>query len=52
VLRATAVLNQDGIYRTHVRDLIGVDLIDRSWLAELPPILAERLQGILDTPDQ
>ena len=37
--------------RTHVRDLIGVGLIDRSWLAKLPPVLAERLQGILDTPD-
>jgi hypothetical protein len=37
--------------RTHVRDLIGVGLIDRSWLARLPPVLAERLQGILDTPD-
>jgi hypothetical protein len=38
--------------RTHVRDLIAVGLIDRSWLAALPPILAERLQGILDTPDR
>jgi Uncharacterised nucleotidyltransferase len=37
--------------RTHVRDLIGVGLIDRSWLAALPPVFAERLQGILDTPD-
>ena len=37
--------------RTHIRDLIGVGLIDRSWLARLPPVLAERLQGILDTPD-
>ncbi len=38
--------------RTHVRDLIAVGLVDRSWLAKLPPQLAERLQGILDTPDQ
>jgi hypothetical protein len=37
--------------RTHVRDLIGVGLVDRNWLATLPPLLAERLQGILDTPD-
>ncbi|HUY35045.1 MAG TPA: hypothetical protein VMV69_20015 [Pirellulales bacterium] len=37
--------------RTHVRDLIGVGLIDRSWLAKLPPLLTQRLQGILDTPD-
>jgi len=35
----------------HVRDLIDVGLIDRTWLAKLPPVLAERLQGILDTPD-
>jgi Uncharacterised nucleotidyltransferase len=37
--------------RTHVRDLIGVGLVDRTWLAKLPPVLADRLQGILDTPD-
>jgi hypothetical protein len=37
--------------QVHVEDLIGVGLIDRSWLARLPPVLAERLQGILDTPD-
>ena len=37
--------------RTHVRDLIGVGLIDRTWLAKLPPTLAERLRVILDTPD-
>jgi hypothetical protein len=37
--------------RTHVRDLVGVGLVYQSWLAKLPPVLAERLQGILDTPD-
>jgi hypothetical protein len=37
--------------QVHVRDLIGVGLIDRSWLAKLPPVLAQRLQAILDTPD-
>jgi hypothetical protein len=37
--------------RTHLRDLIGVGLVDRSWLAKLPLLLAERLRGILDTPD-
>jgi hypothetical protein len=35
----------------HLRDMINVGLIDRSWLAKLPPVLAERLQQILDTPD-
>jgi hypothetical protein len=37
--------------RTHVRDLIAVGLVDHSWVAKLPPVLAERLQGILDTPE-
>src|SRR5579872_5801870 len=37
--------------QVHVQDLIGVGLIDPSWLAKLPPELAERLQRILDTPD-
>jgi Uncharacterised nucleotidyltransferase len=37
--------------QVHVEDLIGVGLIDRSWLGKLPPVLAQRLQGILDTPD-
>jgi hypothetical protein len=37
--------------QVHVEDLIGVGLIDRGWLARLPPELAERLQHILDTPD-
>ncbi len=37
--------------RTHLRDMIGVGLIDASWLTKLPPQLAERLRQILDTPD-
>lgn len=37
--------------RTHVRDLIGIGLIDESWLVKLPPLLAERLKQILETPD-
>jgi hypothetical protein len=37
--------------RTHARDLVGVGLIDRSWLDKLPAVLADRLQGILDTAD-
>jgi hypothetical protein len=37
--------------RTHLRDLIGVGLVDASWLPKLPPQLAGRLQQILDTPD-
>jgi hypothetical protein len=37
--------------QVHVQDMIGVGLIDRSWLAKLPPELADRLQQLLDTPD-
>src|ERR1700730_15562282 len=37
--------------RTHLRDMIGVRLIDPSWLTKLPPELADRLKEILDTPD-
>jgi hypothetical protein len=37
--------------QVHVQDMIGVGLIDRSWLSKLPPELGGRLQHILDTPD-
>lgn len=37
--------------RTHLRDLVGVGLLDSTWLSRLPPELAARLQNILDTPD-
>lgn len=47
-MKLTAHRDKD---RTHLRDMIGVGLVDRSWLAKLPPPLAERLQAILDTPD-
>jgi len=37
--------------QVHIQDLIGVGLVDSSWLPKLPPELAERLKQILDTPD-
>jgi hypothetical protein len=37
--------------QVHVQDLIGVRLVDPSWLAKLPPQLADRLKQLLDTPD-
>jgi hypothetical protein len=37
--------------KTHLRDLIGVGLIDSTWAARIPPELAARLQHLLDTPD-
>jgi hypothetical protein len=38
--------------QVHVLDLIGVGLIDDSWLSRLDqPLLAERLKSLLDDPD-
>jgi len=37
--------------RMHLRDLIGVGLIDASWLERLPETLRGRLQRLLDDPD-
>jgi hypothetical protein len=36
--------------RTHLRDLIGVGLVDHSWPARVPSQLRPRLQHLLDTP--
>ena len=46
-IKLTAFRDKD---RTHLRDLIEVGLLDRSWLPNLPTPLAERLQSILDDP--
>jgi len=37
--------------RTHLRDLVAMQLIDESWLPKMSGILAERLKHVLDTPD-
>jgi hypothetical protein len=37
--------------RTHLRDLIGVGLLDSSWPARFPSPLNERLQHLFDTPN-
>jgi hypothetical protein len=47
-MKLTAFRDKD---RTHLRDLIGVGLIDQSWTARLPASLAARLQELLDNPD-
>lgn len=47
-IKLTAFRDKD---RMHLRDLIGVGLVDQAWTEELPGALAERLQLILDTPD-
>jgi hypothetical protein len=47
-VKLTAYRDKD---RTHLRDLIDVGLIDRSWLTRLPSELSTRLQALLDTPE-
>ncbi len=47
-IKLTAFRDKD---RTHLRDLIGVGLIDALWPRRLPGVLGSRLQGLLDTPD-
>ena len=37
--------------RTHIRDFIGVGLVDANLVFKLPPLLAQRLQAILDNPE-
>jgi len=37
--------------RTHLRDLIDVELVNVSWVPRLPPELGSRLQSLLDNPD-
>ncbi len=37
--------------RTHLRDLLGVGLLDASWLTRLQPELSGRLKQLLDTPE-
>jgi hypothetical protein len=46
-IKLTAYRDKD---RTHLRDLIEVGLVDRSWIDRLPKPLAVRLQAILDDP--
>ncbi len=37
--------------RTHLRDMIDVELIDATWPAKYPGELGQRLQQLLDDPD-
>ena len=37
--------------RTHIRDMLSVGLIDATWLPQLPPLHAERLQQLIDDPE-
>lgn len=46
-IKLTAFRDKD---RTHLRDMIEVGLVDGKWVTKLPPVLAERLRQLLDTP--
>jgi hypothetical protein len=37
--------------RTHLRDMLELELIDASWLSRLPDELAARLKELLDNPE-
>ncbi len=37
--------------RMHLRDMLDVELIDETWLDRVPPVLAPRLQQLLDDPE-
>jgi hypothetical protein len=47
-MKLTAWRDKD---RTHLRDMIGVGLLDATWPARLPPQLGARLQQLLDDPN-
>ncbi len=38
--------------QVHVLDLLAVGLVDETWLMRVPQALKERLQELLDTPDE
>jgi hypothetical protein len=48
IMKLTSFRDKD---RTHLRDMIGVGLLDQSWISRLPAELAPRLQELLDNPD-
>ena len=37
--------------QVHLLDMLSVGLIDSSWLSQLPPLHAERLQQLIDDPE-
>jgi len=47
-MKLTAFRDKD---RTHLRDMIGVGLIDSTWPARFAPALGTRLQELLDNPE-
>ncbi|HUP78231.1 MAG TPA: hypothetical protein VM260_06660 [Pirellula sp.] len=37
--------------KVHIRDFMSVGLVDASWLSRFTPLIADRLQTVLDNPD-
>jgi hypothetical protein len=37
--------------QVHLQDMIGVGLVDESWLSRLPGEFAARLKELLDNPE-
>jgi Uncharacterised nucleotidyltransferase len=48
VMKLTSFRDKD---RTHLRDLIEVELLDETWLPRLPAELSARLKELLDNPE-
>jgi len=48
-IKLTAFRRKDQV---HLLDMLGVGLIDSSWVAKLPPALGERLRELLETPEE
>ncbi len=47
-IKLTAFRRKDQV---HITDLISIGLIDATWPARFEPVLAGRLQELIDTPD-
>lgn len=47
-IKLTAFRRKDQV---HLLDMIGVGLVDSSWVTRMPSILGARLQELLDTPE-
>lgn len=47
-LKLTSFRRKDQV---HLLDMLSVGLIDAAWVGRLPPPLGERLQHLIDTPD-
>jgi hypothetical protein len=37
--------------QVHIQDMISLGLIDQTWVEKYSPVLAQRLQALLDDPE-